>query len=43
VHSLDESPEVAHQIATEAAAGAVTALGECQGLADEMRLMPTSA
>jgi hypothetical protein len=43
VDPLDEAPEVAHQIATEAGAGAVVAFGEGERLADEMRLMPTSA
>src|ERR1019366_5031082 len=37
VDLLDEAAEVAHQIATEAGARAVVALGEGQGLADEMR------
>src|ERR1019366_1377705 len=37
VDPLDEAPEVADQIATEAGASAVGAFGEGQGLADEMR------
>jgi hypothetical protein len=43
VDPLDEAAEVADQIATEAGAGAVVAFGEGERLADEMRLMPTSA
>ena len=43
VDPLDEAPEVADQIATEAGAGAIEAFGEGQRLANEMRAMPTSA
>ncbi len=43
VDPLDEAPEVADQIATEAGAAAVVALGEGQGLADEMRQAPLAA